>query len=32
MFGVCFLWGRTPLLPWSYRILVPFMAAAFVVL
>ncbi|MZG28353.1 helix-turn-helix transcriptional regulator [Adlercreutzia equolifaciens] len=32
MFGVCFLWGRTPLLPWSYRILVPLMAAAFVVL
>ena len=31
MFGVCFLWGRTPLLPWSYRILVPLMAA-FVVL
>lgn len=32
MFGVCFLWGRRPLLPWSYRILVPIMAAAFVVL
>lgn len=32
MFGVCFLWGRTPLLPWSYRILVSLMAAAFVVL
>ncbi|MBS5739589.1 MAG: helix-turn-helix transcriptional regulator [Adlercreutzia equolifaciens] len=32
MFGVCFLWGRTPLLPWSYRILMPLMAAAFVVL
>lgn len=32
MFGVCFLWGRTPLLPRSYRILVPLMAAAFVVL
>ncbi len=32
MFGVCFLWGRRPLLPWCYRILVPLLAAAFVVL
>ncbi len=32
MFGVCFLWGRTPLVPWSYRILVPLWAGGFVVL
>lgn len=32
VFGVCFLWGRRPLLPWSFRILVPLMAAVFVVL
>ena len=32
MFGVCFLWGRRPLLPWCYRILVPLVAAVFVVL
>lgn len=32
MFGVCFLWGRRPLLPWSYRILVPLLAAVLVVL
>ncbi len=32
VFGVCFLWGRKPLLPWCYRVLVPLLGAAFVVL
>lgn len=32
MFGVCFLWGRRPLLPWSFRVLVPVVAAVLVVL
>lgn len=32
VFGVCFLWGKRPLLPWCYRILVPLLAAGFVVL
>lgn len=32
VFGVCFLWGKRPLLPWCYRILVPLLAAVFVVL
>ena len=30
--GVSVRWGRDPLLPWSYRVLVPAMAAIFVVL
>ncbi|MCU7584014.1 helix-turn-helix transcriptional regulator [Adlercreutzia muris] len=30
--GVSVRWGRAPLLPWSYRVLVPVMAALFVVL
>lgn len=30
--GVSVRWGRAPLLPWSYRVLVPTMAALFVVL
>lgn len=32
VFGVCFLWGRKPLLPWCYRVLVPLLGAVFVVL
>lgn len=32
VFGVCFLWGRKPLLPWCYRVLVPVLGAVFVVL
>lgn len=32
VFGVCFLWGRAPLLPWCYRVLVPVLGAVFVVL
>ncbi len=30
--GASVRWGRAPLLPWSYRVLVPVMAAIFVVL
>ncbi|WP_296009947.1 helix-turn-helix transcriptional regulator [uncultured Adlercreutzia sp.] len=32
VFAACFLWGKRPLLPWCYRVLVPVMAAVFVVL
>lgn len=32
VFGVCFLWGHKPLLPWCYRVLVPLLGAVFVVL
>lgn len=32
LFGACFVWGKRPLLPWCYRVLVPLLAAAFVVL
>lgn len=32
VFAACFLWGKRPLLPWCYRVLVPVMAAVFVML